>query len=148
LAKDKRARGNTIGFTGVAVRTSNEHNSPIPPVMHEQMLVVKSSTYQIANQKRQLLTPRLSRPKEKWHEINWLLVGFGQTVCLPVGRKCGDCDLGLNGLCKAAERSKVNIGRKTREEMVTKNENGDVMEKIETVKIEGFEEDIPVNAVM
>merc|ERR1712093_745209 len=40
-------------------------------------------------------------PKELWHEINWALVGLGQTVCLPVGRKCGECELGLRGLCKA-----------------------------------------------
>ena len=33
-------------------------------------------------------------PRDKWREINWLLVGFGQAVCLPVGRRCGDCDLG------------------------------------------------------
>ncbi|KAF2087409.1 DNA glycosylase, partial [Saccharata proteae CBS 121410] len=38
-------------------------------------------------------------PREKWHEINHLLVGFGQTVCLPVGRKCGECDVGAKGLC-------------------------------------------------
>ncbi|KAI8307730.1 hypothetical protein K4K59_010670 [Colletotrichum sp. SAR11_240] len=54
-------------------------------------------------------------PKDKWREINWLLVGLGQTVCLPVGRKCGDCQLGLKGLCKAAERKKVTEGRKARE---------------------------------
>ncbi|KAH0435840.1 DNA repair protein ntg1 [Colletotrichum camelliae] len=54
-------------------------------------------------------------PKDKWREINWLLVGLGQTVCLPVGRKCGDCQLGLKGLCKAAERKKVIEGRKARE---------------------------------
>ncbi|KAL1842664.1 hypothetical protein VTJ49DRAFT_4575 [Mycothermus thermophilus] len=29
-------------------------------------------------------------PRDKWKEINWLLVGLGQTVCLPVGRRCGD----------------------------------------------------------
>ncbi|PLB43322.1 hypothetical protein P170DRAFT_419214 [Aspergillus steynii IBT 23096] len=40
-------------------------------------------------------------PKEKWHEINKLLVGLGQTVCLPVGRKCGDCDLAGTKLCKS-----------------------------------------------
>ncbi|TGZ84724.1 DNA glycosylase, partial [Ascodesmis nigricans] len=40
-------------------------------------------------------------PREKWAEINWLLVGFGQTVCLPRGRKCGECPLS-NGLCRAA----------------------------------------------
>lgn len=53
-------------------------------------------------------------PKDKWREINWLLVGLGQTICAPVGRKCGDCELGLSGLCKSADRSKVARGRKLR----------------------------------
>ncbi|CAM1501115.1 Fc.00g102770.m01.CDS01 [Cosmosporella sp. VM-42] len=57
-------------------------------------------------------------PHDKWREINYLLVGFGQTVCLPVGRKCGHCDLGLNGLCKAAERKKVIEGRRIKEEKI------------------------------
>ncbi|XP_076325936.1 nth-like DNA glycosylase 1 isoform X2 [Tachypleus tridentatus] len=30
-------------------------------------------------------------PREYWEEINLLLVGFGQTVCLPVGPKCSSC---------------------------------------------------------
>ncbi|KAJ0296622.1 hypothetical protein COL516b_011479 [Colletotrichum fioriniae] len=74
-------------------------------------------------------------PKDKWREINWLLVGFGQTVCLPVGRKCGDCELGLGGLCKAAERKKVNEGRKMREVKVDVKEedDGDVFIKTEEV---------------
>jgi endonuclease-3 len=61
-------------------------------------------------------------PREKWKEINWLLVGFGQTVCLPVGRRCGDCELGLRGLCKAAERGKVVEGRRRRGLLVKKEE--------------------------
>jgi len=52
-------------------------------------------------------------PRDRWKEINWLLVGLGQKVCLPVGRKCGECELGLRGLCRAAERKKVIEGRKT-----------------------------------
>ncbi|KAL5002908.1 DNA glycosylase [Aspergillus recurvatus] len=40
-------------------------------------------------------------PKDKWHEINKLLVGLGQTVCLPVGRRCGDCALAGTKLCKS-----------------------------------------------
>ncbi|KAK4221030.1 hypothetical protein QBC38DRAFT_449534 [Podospora fimiseda] len=56
-------------------------------------------------------------PKEKWKEVNWLLVGFGQSVCLPVGRKCGDCEVGLKGLCKSADRAKVNEGMRRREIM-------------------------------
>ncbi|KAK4459560.1 DNA N-glycosylase and apurinic/apyrimidinic lyase [Cladorrhinum samala] len=54
-------------------------------------------------------------PRDKWKEINWLLVGFGQSVCLPVGRKCGDCEVGLKGLCKSADRAKVNEGKRRRE---------------------------------
>jgi endonuclease-3 len=84
-------------------------------------------------------------PKELWHEINWLLVGFGQKICLPVGRKCGECELGLNGLCKAAERSKVTLGRKKREEKTKADEDGNVMEKEETVKLEEISKDIPIN---
>jgi endonuclease-3 len=81
-----------------------------------------------------------------WHEINWLLVGFGQTICLPVGRKCGDCELGLKGLCKSAERSKVTLGRKTREENIVKDEKGNVIEKTKSVKVEEVSHDVPVNA--
>ncbi|ORY63022.1 putative DNA repair protein NTG1 [Pseudomassariella vexata] len=74
-------------------------------------------------------------PRERWREINWLLVGFGQTVCLPVGRKCGDCELGLRGLCKAAERGKVLQGRKVRESRVEIKGDGTVKnEEVETVE--------------
>ncbi|KAM0198135.1 hypothetical protein ACHAPI_004091 [Fusarium lateritium] len=55
-------------------------------------------------------------PQDRWHEINHLLVGLGQSVCLPVGRKCGECDLGLEGLCKAADRAKVSAGCKLKAE--------------------------------
>jgi endonuclease-3 len=57
-------------------------------------------------------------PHDRWREINSLLVGLGQSVCLPVGRRCGDCDLGLQGLCKAAERKKVLVGRKIKGELI------------------------------
>ncbi|KAL1903209.1 alpha,alpha-trehalase nth1 [Sporothrix stenoceras] len=56
-------------------------------------------------------------PRDKWKEINWLLVGFGQAVCLPQGAKCGDCTLGLRGLCRGANRKKVLDGRKRRREL-------------------------------
>jgi endonuclease-3 len=85
-------------------------------------------------------------PKELWGEINWLLVGFGQTVCLPVGRRCGECEVGLKGLCKSAERGKVLAGRKLKEEMVKKDENGEEVEKVKVVKEEAFVEEKIVNA--
>jgi endonuclease III len=40
-------------------------------------------------------------PKELWREINYMLVGFGQTICLPRGPKCNECTLS-KGLCPAA----------------------------------------------
>lgn len=51
-------------------------------------------------------------PRDRWRDINHMLVGLGQTVCLPVGRRCGDCELGLGGLCKAADRGKLAKARK------------------------------------
>ena len=54
-------------------------------------------------------------PREKWHEINHLLVGFGQTICLPVGRKCGQCSLAERGLCPSAV-----VNRKTQVKKIKK----------------------------
>lgn len=34
-----------------------------------------------------------------------------------MGRKCGDCDLGMNGLCKAAEKKKVLEARRIKEQV-------------------------------
>jgi endonuclease-3 len=90
-------------------------------------------------------------PRDRWREINGLLVGLGQSVCLPVGRRCGECDLGLQGLCKAAERKKVIEGRRVKTEVVkqevVKGEDGAEEKttikaiKEETVKVE--REDAP-----
>lgn len=55
-------------------------------------------------------------PHDRWREINHLLVGLGQSICLPVGQKCGGCELGIQGLCKAADRKKVSEGRRVKAE--------------------------------
>ncbi|BFZ58086.1 alpha,alpha-trehalase nth1 [Savitreella phatthalungensis] len=41
-------------------------------------------------------------PRDRWGEINHLLVGLGQTVCLPRGRRCWECLLGKQAKCPAA----------------------------------------------
>ncbi|XP_026215322.1 endonuclease III-like protein 1 isoform X2 [Anabas testudineus] len=42
-------------------------------------------------------------PRELWSEINWLLVGFGQQVCLPVSPLCSVC---LNqNICPSAHKN-------------------------------------------
>lgn len=62
-------------------------------------------------------------PKDKWHDINHLLVGFGQTICKPVGRNCGDCTLS-QGLCPSAVVRKE-VKKRVKEE-VAKEEEGDI----------------------
>lgn len=78
-------------------------------------------------------------PRERWHEINHLLVGFGQTICLPVGRKCGECTLSKSGLCPSAvvERKKKVVKRVK----VEKTRNGKEEKVVEEVS-ETKEEDI------
>jgi endonuclease-3 len=99
-------------------------------------------------------------PKGKWAEINWLLVGFGQTVCMSERgrRRCGECEVGLEGLCGAADEVKVRVGRerRKREEAVKeplkvefegKEEEGKAEEKKERkaereVKVNGIKEEL------
>ncbi|TGJ80224.1 hypothetical protein E0Z10_g8543 [Xylaria hypoxylon] len=85
-------------------------------------------------------------PRDRWREINTLLVGLGQTVCLPVGRRCGGCELGLRGLCRAAERKKVLEGRKLRENVAVDVKGDTVVKvKIENERIEEVEKKLVVN---
>ncbi|XP_062999163.1 endonuclease III-like protein 1 [Elgaria multicarinata webbii] len=41
-------------------------------------------------------------PRDLWSEINWLLVGFGQQICLPVHPRCSECR--NKGICPAARK--------------------------------------------
>ncbi|TIB91828.1 DNA glycosylase [Wallemia mellicola] len=76
-------------------------------------------------------------PKELHRDVNKLLVGFGQTICLPVGPKCEDCKLSAEDLCPSARKfeGKKNKRRKTtelkREE--TEEERGEQLAKLEIV---------------
>jgi endonuclease-3 len=82
-------------------------------------------------------------PKDKWHDINHLLVGFGQTICLPVGRKCGDCELSGMGLCPSAVKS--NPAKKRVKKVEVELEDGDGV-KEEELKIEKDDVGIKVEA--
>lgn len=86
-------------------------------------------------------------PREKWHDINHMLVGFGQMICLPVGRKCGECTLAKEGLCPSAVVPKV-VKRRVKREVIKTEGDGEV--KVETqvdeevdVKQEKADEDAP-----
>lgn len=53
-------------------------------------------------------------PREHWDEINLLMVGFGQTVCLPIRPKCGECL--SNKICPVAFKVTVSPKKKTDKE--------------------------------
>ena len=76
-------------------------------------------------------------PREKWHEINHLLVGFGQTICLPVGRNCGDCALSAKGLCPSAVLPRTKAIKKLKKEVEVENSFNDrhISIKDEFIKI-------------
>lgn len=83
-------------------------------------------------------------PKEKWHDINHLLVGFGQTICLPVGRRCGECDLAKEKLCPSAVTSNP-VKRRVKKEIKIEVENADVV-KAEEVAVEADDIGVKVEA--
>ena len=74
-------------------------------------------------------------PKERWHEINHLLVGFGQTICLPVGRRCGDCSLAERGMCPAAVVDKKTTIKRVKKEVVKEAGDGGEVKVDEEVKV-------------
>ena len=91
-------------------------------------------------------------PRERWHEINHLLVGFGQTVCLPVGRKCGDCMLSEKRLCPSAvvER-KEKIVRRVKREEIDDGGKGRIVEEaveVEETTTEGAKSGVAKKEVM
>ena len=100
-------------------------------------------------------------PRDKWHEINKMLVGLGQTVCLPVGRRCWDCGLQGKGLCpgeikgvKVLEEKRIaevkkrggGVAKKEEEDRaVVKNEETRVVPSIEEDdQVVKKEEDRPI----
>ncbi|TFK85371.1 DNA glycosylase [Polyporus arcularius HHB13444] len=57
-------------------------------------------------------------PLELHPEINHLLVGFGQTICAPVGPKCDQCELS-DGLCPSARTVTKASSSRSRSKKVT-----------------------------
>ncbi|KAL6453209.1 nth1 Endonuclease III [Candida maltosa Xu316] len=43
-------------------------------------------------------------PKQYWGDVNPLVVGFGQVVCVPRASNCDICTLARDGLCKSANK--------------------------------------------
>ncbi|MCJ1376278.1 DNA N-glycosylase and apurinic/apyrimidinic (AP) lyase [Loxospora ochrophaea] len=68
-------------------------------------------------------------PKDRWHEINKLLVGFGQSLCLPVGRRCDLCKLSEKKLCPGAVRGSRKVVKKIKNEVVATGEETAMMKE-------------------
>ncbi|EPQ50587.1 DNA glycosylase [Gloeophyllum trabeum ATCC 11539] len=64
-------------------------------------------------------------PKELHGEINHLLVGFGQTVCLPVNPLCDLCELPSKMLCPSARKV---VKSKTKKAVLVQAESGPKVE--------------------
>ncbi|KAF2774247.1 DNA glycosylase, partial [Teratosphaeria nubilosa] len=79
-------------------------------------------------------------PRDKWHHINHLLVGFGQTICLPVGRRCDECDLANEKLCPSRVRGSPKK-RTTKKEVAVKLEGCEPNEQIGGVEEAKIEQD-------
>ena len=47
-------------------------------------------------------------PKEKWVSVNGMLVGFGQTICKPIGQRCYACK--IQKLCPYKDKNLVAPG--------------------------------------
>ncbi|TIA89327.1 hypothetical protein E3P99_02114 [Wallemia hederae] len=69
-------------------------------------------------------------PKELHRDINKMLVGFGQTICLPVGPKCHECKLPAEGLCPSAR--KVDLKKEKR-----RSRKSDELKREETMEEQG-----------
>lgn len=83
-------------------------------------------------------------PKEKWHDINHLLVGLGQTICLPVGRKCGECDLAKDKLCPSIVASSPVKRRVKKEVQVRSDPDGEVKTVVKDERVEVQQDDVGV----
>ncbi|KXN91920.1 hypothetical protein AN958_11305 [Leucoagaricus sp. SymC.cos] len=66
-------------------------------------------------------------PSEFHKEINHLLVGFGQVICLPVGPRCDMCDLSTRRLCPSAQK----VTKATKRKTVALNEGSPAKIKVE-----------------
>ncbi|KAF5386643.1 hypothetical protein D9615_002034 [Tricholomella constricta] len=51
-------------------------------------------------------------PTELHPDINHMLVGFGQMICLPVGPRCDLCELSTHGLCPSVQKVSKSKSRK------------------------------------
>jgi endonuclease III len=81
-------------------------------------------------------------PSDLWGPVNPLMVGFGQTICVPRVPKCGECKLADEGICPFAKKGlKMWRERQSRkpslkEEVITKDETSSPATTVGRAQIE------------
>ncbi|GME78419.1 unnamed protein product [Ambrosiozyma monospora] len=86
---------------------------------------------------RLCLESMLAEHKEEWVNINPVLVGFGQMVCLPVAPRCDICTLSRTGLCPAVDKRllrKVDGDKKKGVSSPQKKSRGDLSQLIRDIE--------------
>lgn len=90
--------------------------------MSFSILGVDTHVHRISNRigwvKKPTATPEDTRkslqtwlPFDLWSDVNHLLVGFGQTICLPVGPMCHEC---LNrDICPSSDKGRKSPSKKS-----------------------------------
>lgn len=72
-------------------------------------------------------------PTEFWGDINPLLVGFGQVICVPNAPNCDICPLGYASLCKGAKKHLLQKPSEERIKKLRKN-RADLTQLIEDIE--------------
>lgn len=75
-------------------------------------------------------------PRRYWADINPLLVGFGQMICLPRGSKCDLCSLATSGLCKSVNRKVLKLRGDPKRMIEVRKGRGDISMLLDEIKKE------------
>ncbi|KAI3615919.1 dna-(apurinic or apyrimidinic site) lyase [Moniliophthora roreri] len=138
IAADEATVSNAIGKVGfwrrktqylkqAAVRLRDEFDSDVPKTVDELCSlpgVGPKMAFLALQVAWNLLNLQSWLPTEFHPEINHMLVGFGQTVCLPVRPRCDQCVLSTDGLCPSAQLPKTKKAKKVKTEVKTEDDGG------------------------
>ncbi|KAK1215677.1 alpha,alpha-trehalase nth1 [Marasmius sp. AFHP31] len=75
-------------------------------------------------------------PKELHAEINYMLVGFGQVVCVPIGPRCDQCVLSQDKLCPSAQVPKARKTKTRKIKVESEAVKTEVVEELGLPKVE------------
>eukprot|EP00698_Gefionella_okellyi_P001667 TRINITY_DN11560_c0_g1_i1.p1 TRINITY_DN11560_c0_g1~~TRINITY_DN11560_c0_g1_i1.p1 ORF type:complete len:333 (-),score=46.49 TRINITY_DN11560_c0_g1_i1:98-1096(-) len=99
-----------------------DHNSGIGVDVHVHRIANRLSWVKTKNPEETRKALQEWLPGELWQPVNPLLVGFGQTICRPVGPKCAECTAAV--FCPTAPRALKMKLKQERKQELKQEENG------------------------